>query len=204
MWANLYWLCAGIFELWEPIPISFQIIWIPGGFCPLECNIRLGIPGEQILHCSFAGVFVLPAFYPSGSHAGTSFWGSRTPASWWCRCAEKWIITHSVRWDSCAFFILLILIIEEQENLPKLHWTLALLWTWFVLTAHLNSWPLLESAVFLCFIRFRACDRRCRMHFLGFCPFLMYSFYLLHATVTKNGNYVITLCVTTYKGRGCF
>lgn len=37
------------------------------------------------------------------------------------------------------------------------------------------------------------------MHFLDFYPFLIYSFSLLHATVTKNGDYVITLCVTTYK-----
>lgn len=106
------------------------------------------------------------------------------------------IIISSISWGICAF-ILLILIIEE-ENIPKLHWTLALLWPCFVLTAHLNSWPVLTSAV-LCVSSGSGMWQKMQDAFLRLLPFLKLFFFLCSTQQLLKMETMWFLFVTTYK-----
>lgn len=80
----------------------------------------------------------------------------------------------------------------------------------FVLTAQQNLQNLHSCLSFsqLCFVFHpgRGMWHKMRDASLQLCPFLIYSFSLLHTTVTKNGNYGITLCshLQGAKGWGCF
>lgn len=178
------------FQLWRSEPLGF-VLWS-------------ALSGQQSQKACLALESALPTFCPSGSHSGTSF----LEQSYSCI-----LVVQVCRGNNNNTQCLLEGLCFCYSTNINYRWTRKSTQTPlnsgssadFVLTAHLHSWPLLESAVF-CVSSGSGHVTRCGMHLFNFCPFLIYSFSLLCATVTKNGNCGITLCshLQSTKGWGCF